>query len=216
MSPPTPRARTVPLALVAVLLEQSPALHPLVREHGRVIGDRLEVDMDSLARAAPQLAAAIEAFDRDTQALWASGAGPFVLTRRDVVDHKQVTAKTGREDLTDVFTELGHLSLTAELLDAVTCPDPDPAVVHALADQLAGSADLTDGAWHVTVPLEGAVAWPACLGGPPGHAEVSRALVITCRHAPWRDRRVRRLARVRVHVEEMWADPSRSRALLPS
>lgn len=208
-------ARTVPAPLVAALLGDREDLAAQIRPHGRRIGARTEVDVDAVRAVNPALADAIDRFDADTAALWDTATGAYVTTSRTIAEHRQVTGKTGRADLTEVFADLAQMSATSGVLEALTGPDPDPDELAAAAGAAGGWVRQDpNGAWCVQVSLTGAVCWPDTLGGPPLPTEVSRQVTLVARHAAWRDRRVRRLAQVTVTVEEMWADPTPARALL--
>lgn len=207
--------RTVPAALAGVLTAGREDLADRIRPYGRRVGARVEVDLDDLARAEPTLAAALTRLADDTAHLWAGTGGAYVTTTRVVADHRQVTGRTGRADLTDVFEDLCQMSATRALLEELTAPDPDTATLGALTSGAGGDLGRRDdGAWEATVPLDGAVCWPDSLGGPPYLTEVARRVTLVARHAAWRDRRTRRLAQVVVTVEEMWADPGPALALL--
>lgn len=213
--------RTISAATAAVLLADHADLREQLRGCGRAVGGRVEVDLDAVEAVSPQACRALEAYHCQTLALWrdlASGTpsgAPYMTTQRLLADHQQVTGKVGRRDLPEVLAELEELALTAELVTAVTAPEVDGPAVRRLAAGAGGSAaQPSAGVWVVQVPMSGPVAWPEALGGPVHLSEIGRTLRLTARHASWRDRRVRRLARVEVLVEELWADTHAARQLL--
>lgn len=213
---------TIPAATAAMLVCERPDLVAALAPYGRAVGGRVEVDLDAVEEVMPALCQALWAYHCETADLWREvGAGraagrAFVTTTRLAVDHQQVTSKAGRTDLGRVFEDLSELALTRDLLDALTGGDPTLDELLARALDVGGTAcQLQAGVWVARVPMPGAVAWPDSLGGPATLTETSRDLTLTARHAAWRDRKVRRLARVQVEVGEVWADPARARGLLP-
>lgn len=215
--------RTISSATASALLASRPDLAARVRPFGRRIGARVEVDLDGVRGACPSLCQALELYQSQTERLWAraaSGAGSgerYVTTRRRVADHHQVTGTAGRADLREVFDAVEGLPQIGAVLQVATDTDP---VLEDLSEQV-GTLDgevtcPAPGVVVLEVPLVGVAAWPEQLGGPPTPTEIGRTLVLTVRHARWRDRRVRRLARVEVFVEELFADPEPARKLLPA
>jgi hypothetical protein len=216
--------RTVPVAVAASLLADRPDLRALLSEHGRQVGRRVEVDLDAVAAAGHRpLAQALLLYGRECDELWraleASTAGgrPFVTVRRDLLEHVQLTGKKDRADLGEVYEAFATVPTLADLVERLTGAEPDVAALTLMASSLGGQLSVpADGVLEVTLRLSGRWALPDVLGGVSGPGEVSRELVLTARQAAWRDRRVRRLARVLVRSVELWPDPAPSQAGLPA
>lgn len=207
---------TVPAAMAAFLLAEHPERRRALRECGRVVGTRVEVDLDAVRWRDPQAAAACEHYMQRNQEMWralaAGTARPYVQTRRTLARHRQSTTKGAKTDLREVFAELQSFEPLASLLETSTGPQQTSRQeLRALgADHVALAADST----LLRVDLEPHQLLPDSLGGAPTYSEVGRHITVTARHAPWRDRRVRRLAAVDVEVTEIWAPAEESRAML--
>lgn len=134
------------------------------------------------------------------------GSDPPIVERR-VVDVKQTVVNNRKMDLGPYLDALLLVPVVSELVEYVTGSQPNVKEVTGLAELAGGQAEQvaagSGNVWQVTVPLTGKnVAWPSELGGPSRPGEEKRWVVITVRHAAWRDRRTRRLARVVVKVRE--------------
>lgn len=203
-----------------MLLAESPDLRARLSSCGRVVGGRGEVDLDAVQQICPAACRALESYHVRTSELWSRVAAGraagqrYVVTRRALVEHAQVTAKVGRRDLGDVFEDIVSAGELGEVLNELTGAEPDEAALRSLVRSAGGTLSRDDGVWTASVPMSSAVAWPVSLGGVALLCEVSRSVTLTVRHAAWRDRRVRRLAKVEVHVDELWADPGADRATL--
>jgi hypothetical protein len=114
-------------------------------------------------------------------------AGPCVRIERLVCQAQQETGRN-KVDLVAHLEGLRNVAGVGAILDDV------------LGDHPAGDA---------TVTVTGAPGvYPRCLGGAPSPGEIERRFVIDVRYASWRDRPVRRLARIQVWVDEIWPDPA--------
>jgi len=214
--------KTVPVGAIALLLADRPDLRAALRPTGRMVGSRVEIDLAAAAaRCGPGVAEIFEAYWRRCETVWAGeGTGAFagtgtVLARRAVADHVQVTAKAGRSDLGAVYETLTGLPLLDAITAELTSERPDDGVLRRLSAPFAGTVEqIGDGALEVVLYTDAAATLPAVLGGVAWPGELQRELRLLARHAAWRDRRVRRLARVSVYTHELWPDPAPCRALL--
>lgn len=170
-----------------------------------MVGERVEVD---LARAAEELgvdvASAAATYWSTTRRAAAGGQGGVltVCTRRLLVDARQDTGR-GKRDLGALLWEIDLHPLLGPLAKALLVPEVPAA--HEV--RRVGGADAAvavgDRTVAVTVPVT-APGWPRELGAAPLPNEVRRWFRLESRHAPWRDRRARRLARVTIWAEERW------------
>lgn len=171
------------------------------------------MDVDAVAAQDERLGALLWAYHQRCRALWRAlragkPAGQYVAVRRVLAEHVQRNTKTAKVDLVGQLAALEELEGFSQLVAALTEAEPDLAVLQAMAAAWGGSVSAEPGVVTVTVPVEGAYAFSDALGGLAGFGEVRRILTITARQAAWRDRRVRRLARVLVEAEEIWAAPA--------
>lgn len=215
----------VPLGAAATLLLERPDLAQVAAGHLRALGARVEVDLTSL-RAASELEADLADalavyWDRCSQ-LWESlraqsPSGGYVMVRRCVRDAAQSTTKGSRADLVAELDALSASPALSEIAAELTGTEPDLASLQTMVSPLDGSVTADSGSGTtVTVNLAGAVTLPEALGGVRWPGEVRRTVTLTARHAAWRDRRARRLARVSVEVWEVWPDPLPVQELLPA
>lgn len=218
--------RTICADLAGVLVDGRPDLAEALSPFGVTVGTRMEVDLDALGASdvpfRDQLCQVLSAYQSQARALrvkgtGASGApGRYVVTRRAVVDDRVRNTRKDRVDLREHYNALESLPLTGDLIREVTSAAPDADRVADLAHLAGGEAtwDAEEG-WQVRVPLTGQVLWPEVLGGAPRWAELSRSVTVVVRHTPGNDRRVRRLVRVLVEVDELFPDPQPFRDALP-
>lgn len=215
---------TVPVVAASLLLTHlqtlaGPSQHTcgpadVVARCIRQLGRRPEVDLRAVASECPRLAVELEQILRASRQVWSAVTNqlagvPYVRTQRQLAQHVQVTAKSGRSDLGDVLEVLTEQAGVGTIVEALTAAEPDLLLVRDLATVFAGKvATLPDGSVELELVLPGVGGLPELLGGPSWPGEVRRRLVVVVRHAAWRDRRVRRLASVTVVAEEVWADPA--------
>lgn len=180
-----------------------------------MVGRRPELNLDKVRdRLGERHAAALEAYWGECRRFWArmrsgTAAGPFVATRRVLVDATQDTGRSKR----DLGNELNALlacpaaAPVAELLLDATLAVP--ALERAVATN-GGVLDVpaAPGDPASATLLVSGVGCPPELGGFPSIGEVRRFVTISARHASWRDNRRRRLARVTVRVDEVWPHPN--------
>jgi hypothetical protein len=207
--------RTIPAGIASALLSERPDLRAAVRSCGRIVGQRIELDLDAVAGAVSvDLAELLVTYYDRCENLWASvqagHSGPaYAMLRRPLLEHQQVTGKKGRADLGDVYEALGELPGVAELLEQITAPAPDADVLASMVATVGGTVTFPEpDAVRAQLCLEGRYAYPQLLGGVPWPGEIRRVLTLLTRQAAWRDRRVRRLAKVDVAVDELWAAPA--------
>lgn len=204
-----------------MLLADRPDLLDALRPFGRTVGTRVEIDLEALSSAHPSLCRALEEYQSQTTSLWAkvqAGAAsgtPYVVARRAIVDASQITTKSRRADLREQLADLRTVPGAAAVIEAVTDVSYDADHLVTVVDAAGGDvAEPEPGHFVVTIPLEGAGAWPLTLGGPATSTEVARHVRVTVRHGKGQERAVRALRRVEVLVDELWADPATAAARL--
>jgi hypothetical protein len=171
------------------------------------------LDSDALGEASPELLLRLQHFWQESQAvlrdhLGGVGGRPFAVVRRVLVEHVQKDDTSGRSDLAHVLEAADTVSLLDWVLDGMC--STNPAYPDILRRASVWSAQLEqDGVRSVlTLEIPSTKGWPAVLGGSQGTRELKRRITIETNHAKWRDRRVRRLMRVLVEADELWADPT--------
>lgn len=187
--------RLIPAYLAEIAAgDQSSAL----ARYGREYGDRIEVDLDALEADHPQLVAQIDHYLGKVRQFRRHPAGAYVAVKVPLLEVQQQDNRQGRVDLTDQLDALERsvLATTVDTLLATTL-DVDRLEIVGSAHK----AHLQQDSRHRTVcqlTVTGVRDWDRALGGAAGPDEVARILTLTASHATWRDRRVRRLAGVRV------------------
>lgn len=166
------------------------------------VGDRVEVDLATVAAThGGGVASRLARFWADTRRGAVRGDLPTV-TRRVLVDDRQDTGRAKR-DLDEALDELDAHPFLGALTSVLLTPKaPERKALTAVAGP-GSTVRRVGGAVAVTVPAV-APGWPVVLGGAPMPNEVRRWFRLEARHATWRDRRVRRLARLVVCAEERW------------
>lgn len=132
--------------------------------------------------------------------------GPWVAIERDLVDVAQIPSGPNRQDLVQVYEALTQVGELEPVVRAVLGPVFDPAT---LPPGVMVEVD-TDDHTVVRAVVEGTRPWDPALGGTGVPGEIERVFTLYVRRAPWRDRAVRRLARVVVACIEIHPDPVES------
>lgn len=186
--------RLVPVEAAMVALPAA-SLREVSRALVRV-GARVEVDIDALTDAEAR-----SALERYVGSLAGQASGPGVSIDVSLVDARQSTSKGSMRDLN---AELAALEVVPGCRPLLEVLGPEPAsAVSGVRSRRTG-----DGLTVASVRVSSAI-WPVELGGPPSPREVSRLVRITASHAPWRDRRARRLIRVEAVSRQVWPAPAR-------
>lgn len=139
------------------------------------------------------------------------GSYEFLLSTVDVYDAAQAdSAKSGKVDLTAELSSLVSTPVLADFINVLLGPNPDRKVLKALGTPFASKTRFErSGAQSETVlQLRPGMHYVPNIGEDVGTYEVLRELHITCRYAKWRDRKVRRLARIRIVSTFAFAVPS--------
>lgn len=185
--------RTVPSGWVALALSEDPAGVAKASACQVRVGNRLEVDLDRLAAVDAGLAEDIELA---TQRV-GKGRGVWEVL---VASYTQKASGAGKSDLNDVFASLLDNPSMAAVCDVLLRGEPDRQAAAALCEALGGSLEDNGDILVAEVVLP-ATGLGELLGGPAWPGEQARKLQLTVRHAPWRDRQVRRLAQVNVYAQ---------------
>jgi len=195
---------TVPVCAASVLLHDRPDLLAGLAGAQVMLGQRPEID---LGRVGDQvLAQALGAYWADT--VGSSAPRPFGH-RWLIAAHAQKSGPGLKADLGAQFQAMADMPVLGDLVQAATEACVDLDVLVPLARMLSGSVTSGPGANPATIISVELVpgGLDDALGGAPWPNESGRVLDVTVRHAPWRDRRVRRLVGVDVYAQGHWPDP---------
>lgn len=205
---------TVPRVAFDLLVED-PSLRAAAGSTGVQLGAALELSVDGLDGLLPGLGVGVEEYFVAARSLWAALSAnesppvTAVLVRVPLLDLRQKDSRSLRVDLSAQYEALEHVpafEAALGLLDA--SPDWDAL---AAAGALSREGDRSSLALEVRSPV-----WPLELGSAPCPGEQARRVLLEASHAAWRDRRVRRLLRVRVDALQVWPDPAPFRSRLVS
>lgn len=207
---------TVPSFAAGVLLSSEPELLEALTPYGRKVGEAVELDLVAVGERGGEAGLALGSLlaryvwqCRSFWAGWSHGqaAGRYVRVRRLLAEAVQRSTKSCKQDLALELDALMELAGVGDLIEELTGPEPD---FESLSGRFSTFGSLTrDGTrTTVTLALEGIDAWPQCLGGAPSAGELRRLLTVQVMHAAWRDRRNRRVTRVRVEADEVWPEPN--------
>jgi hypothetical protein len=201
---------SIPIVGAGILLKGRPDLVELTQRHLVRVGGRSEVDLDTLGedgQAGCTLAEVLRDYTKTT-------TEDTVKVRRLLGVFNQRNTKTIKEDLNELFDALGQTPGLSTVLTLATEPSVDEARLLRAVEGLKGSLKVDEGATTIVVevPPQGL---SEALGGVCQPNEVSREVTLGVRHAPWRDRRVRRLSFVHLNTIEKWPNPTTWVSLLP-
>lgn len=133
--------------------------------------------------------------------------GAWIITERTVVDQAQVPSGKDRRDLGEVVEAFDAESECRGIVEAALAGELDRAGIERLGGTVLEHGDDSS---TVEFVVEGSRNWPDALGGAGGSGEIERRFTLHVRRAAWRDRRVRRLARVVAVALEIQPDPDKS------
>lgn len=170
---------------------------------GRRLGANVEVDLDAVA-ACLGPGAADDLFAHHLACLEPLAGGDGVRLRRTLRRAVQRTAKRDRADLDAELDALDKVPGVGPYVEELTAAAPSSEALDLLGEPLQAQR-RSDGTRAVaSLVVDAAIDWLPVLGGPAAVGELHRLLEVTAIHAPWRDRRVRRLAGLTVAAEELW------------
>lgn len=133
--------------------------------------------------------------------------GPWVMVEVDLTEAAQIPSGAGRCDLVEEMRAMEAVPELRALIQVVLGSELDEAAVAAAGGSIVSHDE------HETVlyaVVEGARDWPGHLGGAAGAGEVERRFEITVRRAAWRDRKVRRFAKISIVSIQIHPDPVKS------
>lgn len=133
--------------------------------------------------------------------------GPWVMVEVDLVEASQIPSGTGRRDLVEEMRAMETVPELRDLLEASLGNELDAEAVAAAGGVLI-SHDEQETVLHAVI--EGGREWSTHLGGVAKEGEIERRFEITVRRAPWRDRKVRRFAKIVIVSVQIHPDPAES------
>jgi hypothetical protein len=205
----------VPSHVAALVLDARELADVEARGGLRAVGHRCEVSLGVVEQLLGEdRADALWAYQRRCGRFWdkvadqTAGGERYVRVNRMLLDAVQ-DAKSGKKtDLGAQYDALVEVAGVGELIEEATSETPDWERVTKLGETMGLELDDSgDGAVTLRLAVE-ADSFDPALGGAPSRGELRRWLTVVVRHAVWRDRRRRRLARVTVEAEEVWPEPA--------
>jgi hypothetical protein len=171
------------------------------------------LDRRTLSEVAPGLDQRLERYCCESQAVLRDhldgvGGRAFVVVRRVVVEHVQRDDANGRSDLAEILEASQTVSLLGWITESLCSTRPDYQAILRKASVWDAQLEQDGVRSVLTLDVPSAKGWPEVLGGSQGARELRRRITLETNHAKWRDRKVRRLVRVRVEADELWADPA--------
>lgn len=195
---------TVPYPVVALLCDD---VEKIPDDQIVVVGRRHEVVIDRLDDVLGDgfTDDARRYWDRCLR-FWKTGDGPVMVLERELLHVRQRDDQTSRVDLGGELKALMRLGRVGPVIRELTAASPDwPAVVEQV-QALSGRVTRFNER-SVLSFLHSSPWWEDCLGGGGFPGERNRRVTLNVIHAPWRDRRSRRLVTLSVHARELWPVP---------
>ena len=201
---------TLPAVLLEIL-EPGFTLNPLYRNLGVTLDNTVEVNMEALLSLNKELA--LRAFNYYTkcQNFYDSlvAAKPNSLayeTERTLISVKQLDTNKVRADLKLECKLLAKLPLFGPLVTKLLSAKPDFNNLQLEAKTLGAEIIFEGNITTFQFALPGRDSWPLELGGVNSRGELTRNFTLTISHAPWRDRKSRRLLSMQVDTIELWPE----------
>lgn len=204
-------SRTVP-ALAAAIVCTNQTERELVSACGVRVGAAVEVDLDRLRAADAALADRLADYWNRCNELWDRFAeGEVGLdaidVRRLLRSAAQTDSRAGRLDLNAEMKALIGLAVVGPLVKELLGANPDFQSITKRGESVGLTVEVQGDMRVVRFALPARRPWPAELGGVASRGEWERGFTMRVSHAPWRDRRVRRLVSLQIHATETWARP---------
>lgn len=158
-----------------------------------------------------------EAFLDQSRQVWRDlhdgvGGLPYMVVRRELSYDRESDEKGTRRDLASYLESARTVPGMDRVLHALLDKEPQLELLREVVSPWRGVI-LQDLPWtQVTLHVDKAEGWPSDWGGPSSANEMRRVVTLVTNHAPWRDRRGRRLVEVLVEADEIWADDCRAEA----
>ena len=99
------------------------------------------------------------------------------------------------------------LPVVGPLVKELLGTNPDFASIETRGASAGMTVELQGDMHVIRFALPARRPWVNELGGVASRGEWERGFTLRVSHAPWRDRRVRRLVSVQIHATETWARP---------
>jgi len=134
------------------------------------------------------------------------GGLPYMIVRRELSYDRESDEKGVRRDLASYLESAKTIPGMERVLHTLLDKDPSPELLQEVVSPWRGVI-FNEAPWtRVTLHIDKAEGWPLGWGGPCAENEMRRVVTLVTNHAPWRDRRGRRLVEVLIEADEIWAD----------
>lgn len=174
---------------------------------GVLVKNRVEVDLEAAPdEVSEQVLTYVDRCRTLARELERGSIGAWIVVSRPLVTHVQQAGSRSakRGDLGEVYAALSECEETLQVLESALGATLEVGGI-TLAGGVVTSIEGTLS--RVELRVEGARDWPEILGGAASPNEIERLFRFYVNHATWRDRQVRRLAKVEVFSIEMLCDP---------
>lgn len=133
--------------------------------------------------------------------------GPWVVVEADIQEDTQIPSGNDRCDLSDVYEAMEEIAEMQAVVNHGLGSTSEDAELskHGIHVEHTGEGETT-----LTVTVEGQRNWPEALGGRALDGEIERRFTIVVRRAAWRDRKIRRLAKIVTTSVLLHPDPRKS------
>jgi hypothetical protein len=207
----TQRLRSVPI-LAASLSVTDPYELEVIASCGVKVGNSAEIDLNRVGSLLPDLAERLSAYWIRCGLLWDRyAAGETGLEVVDVLRTLRTNAQTdsrqGRLDLNSEMHSLFSLAVIGPLLEEVLGSKPDFSSILERGKSVGLDIQSIGDTHTVSFSLPSRRPWVEELGSVSSRGEWERKFTLRVSHAPWRDRRVRRLVSIKIEACESWPKP---------
>lgn len=130
--------------------------------------------------------------------------GPWVILEVDLIETSQIPSGARRCDLVEEMRDMESVPELNDILEAALGGELNTEAVSVAGGILISNSEQ-ETVLHAVI--EGERDWTTCLGGPKRPGEIERRFEITVRRAVWRDRKVRRFAKIAIVSVQIHPDP---------
>lgn len=130
--------------------------------------------------------------------------GPWVVVEADILEESQVPSGNDRRDLSSIYAAMETIAEMQTIVNhgLGSVSEDDELLKHGVSVE-----HIAEGETVISVTVEGQRHWPEELGGEALEGEIERRFTIVVRRAAWRDRKVRRLAKITATSVQLHPDP---------
>lgn len=194
----------VSLSLSSTLSHQD---NDLIQNSRIGLGNRVEINLVKLvSMGRKDLAELLNTYYQTCQDFWVKGKGrgEFILLERELISNSQLTGKN-KKDLVEEYEALTSQGGVGKVIEEATAATVNEELLDSYIANIGAYQRVVNDTQRVLVMSfpGGSITHPA-LGGVGTLGETARFITLVISHSAWRTRRVRRLSKIVVTVEERW------------